>query len=141
MSPSLHEDSGVIKEFIIEQPAFLEGMQKGAKLIQQEKLTLLTDLTLMEFYQNHLTPFAHDPVKYTGIMLGWMRPLLEFDFPLECSTSTLDFVAGYYLAVHHWQQYFTEKEDLLTDVGLADFLATELTSEMLMGMHEVEPWY
>src|SRR5579885_3295531 len=127
--------------FTLRHPAFLEGIQQGEALFHQEygQATLLTDLDLLEFYRKHLSPFARDPIKHTGIMVGWMRALLATGILLECATGMLDALAGYHIAAHDWQ--CLTKDDLLTDTQFAEFLETELAPGLLAAMHAAEPWY
>jgi len=127
--------------FTLSHPAFLAGMQQGAELFQQEhgQKTFLKDLALLEFYQDHLTPFALDPIKNAGVLLGWVRAFLASGLLMECYTGNLDVLAGYYIAAHDWQIW--RKDDLLTDVEFANLLATELSPGTLATMHAAESWY
>ncbi|HEU5376423.1 MAG TPA: hypothetical protein VFV38_13345 [Ktedonobacteraceae bacterium] len=128
-------------EFTLSHPAFLEGIQRGEALFRLEyrQATFLTDLDLLEFYRKHLSPFARDPIKHTGSMLGWIQALLATGILVECVTGNLDVLAGYHIAAHDWQRF--RKDDLLTDTEFGDFLAIELAPSMLAAMHAVEPWY
>src|SRR5690242_13785897 len=110
--------------FVARHPAFLTGMQQGAKLFQQEyeQAASLKDLALLEFYQNYLTPFDFDPLGNTGVVLGWMRKFLASGLLPGISTRNVDFLIGYRDGALDWCTM--KKEDLLTDVQFAEFLAT-----------------
>lgn len=127
--------------FRINHSAFLSGMQQGVNLYQQEQggLNCLTDLTLLKFYQDYLTPFAFDPIGQTGVLLGWMRAFLASGARLDCSSTSLDFLAGYHIASQDWHAW--KKDELLTDVGFAECLANELSPETQATMQSTEPWY
>lgn len=58
--------------FTFSRPAFLEGIQQGETLFRQEhgQATFLTDFIVLKFYQENLSPFARDPIKHTGLLVG-----------------------------------------------------------------------
>ncbi|HET8843982.1 MAG TPA: hypothetical protein VFN35_21130 [Ktedonobacteraceae bacterium] len=127
--------------FIVSHPSFLNWIQLGAELFQQEhgQDTSLQDLMLLKFYQEHLTPFALDPVKHTGILLGWMQAFLKAGLPLVCSMETAEFSDGYHIATQDW--HIWKKDYLLVDVEFAALLAAEMAPNTLTTMCVTESWY
>lgn len=125
--------------FTIRDPRFREGLRIGADLYHQDhdSAPRLLDRDLLAFFQIHLTPFETHQITNTGVFLGWMQafhaaePILEFQ--------TVDFMAGFLMGSQDWMGW--KKDDLLTDIEFAAFLANEVSPAVLATMSEAEPGY
>jgi hypothetical protein len=127
--------------FVLSHSAFLEAMQQGTKLFQQNhgQDTFLKDLALLEFYQGYLTPFEFDPLGNAGALLGWTRTFLASKLLLEHSARNANFLVGYNSGTMDW--CCTKNDDWKTDVGFAKLLARMVAPGKLAKMLMEKPWY
>ena len=130
-----------INVFIFRESAFLAGVQRGQDLFQQEhgQATSLNDLAHLEFYQKYLTPFDFDPLGNTSVLVGWMSAFLASGLFPGISGRNIGFLIGYRDGALDWSTM--KKEEFLTDVQFAAFLATQIDPENLATMRTKKPEY
>jgi hypothetical protein len=141
--PPYPDEQALARRLSLTSPTFLESRAQGVLLFQQEyaSYACMSDLLLLSFYERYLTPFQSDPVGKTGLLVGWMQAFLVSHRTGAVGTyaTTLDFQAGYHLAVQDWVSW--REEELCTDVAFVEMLAHELSPAVLASMSQTYPWY